>query len=133
MMDLAAQYTGKNNGRLCPSYLVMQASGWVSKATLQRARDALLTASFVMLTRKGHPPRTVDWVAFTWWKLDWERSMDGHIDPSRFPYLNFVKLADADPNAEQRLAQKNAARPPDLARAARRSNATCPTFEGAKG
>lgn len=89
MLDLAAQYTGKNNGRLCPAWEVMKRSGWVSKGTLQRARDALLEMPFVVHTRKGHPPRTVDWIAFTWWKLDYEKSMDAWIDPRGFPYLNF--------------------------------------------
>ena len=93
LLDLAAQYSGKNNGKLCPSWEVMKRSGWVSKGTLQRARDALLKAPFVVLTRKGHPPRTVDWIAFTWWKLDFDpRAMDAWIDPRRFPYLNFVRL-----------------------------------------
>lgn len=113
MLDLAAQYTGKNNGRLCPAWEVMRRTGWVSKGTLQRARDALLQAPFVVLTRKGHPPRTVDWVAFTWWKLDYEKSMDATVDPRLFPYLNFVRLAQADPNtgrtppAKQILSPQN--------------------------
>lgn len=108
MNDLAAQYTGKNNGRLCPAYQAMQRCGWSSKGTVQRARDALLTASFVVHTRKGHPPRTVDWIAFTWWKLDYDRSMDGHIGPKSFPYLNFMEVPDRDPNVAARLALKNA-------------------------
>jgi hypothetical protein len=106
MLDLMGQYTGKNNGRLCPAFEVMQRAGWVSKGTLQRAREALLEAPFAVLTRKGHPPRTVDWIGFTWWKLDYDKSMDGHIDPRSFPYLNFIKMVMADPNTGRELAKK---------------------------
>lgn len=97
-IDLVAQYTGKNNGRLTPAFEVMQRRGWVSKGTLIRAKKALLEASFVVLTRKGHAPRTAEWVGFTWWPLNFERSMD--VDPKRFPYLNFqtVQSARIDPN-----------------------------------
>lgn len=97
-IDLAAQYTGKNNGRLTPAFEVMQRCGWVSKGTLIRAKKALLKASFVVLTRKGHAPRTAEWVGFTWWRLNYEGSMD--VDPKYFPYLNFqtVQSARIDPN-----------------------------------
>ena len=96
VMDLMAQYTGRNNGRLCPAFTVMERCGWASKTTLLAAKRALLEAPFAILTRKGHPPRTAEWIAFTWWQLNYEASMD--IDPKRFPYLNFVKLTRIDPN-----------------------------------
>lgn len=95
-IDLMAQYTGKNNGRLCPAFTVMERCGWTSKTTLIAAKRVLLETSFAVLTRKGHPPRTAEWIGFTWWELDYERSMD--VDPKRFPYLNFVKLNRIDPN-----------------------------------
>ncbi|RYH51397.1 MAG: hypothetical protein EON54_15075 [Alcaligenaceae bacterium] len=90
-MGLAAQYTGKNNGRLCPAFVVMERSGWKSETTLIKAKRELLDCSFVVHTRQGHAPHTTDWLGFTWWKLDWEKSMD--IEPRGFPYLNFVRLA----------------------------------------
>lgn len=89
-LDLMGQYTGKNNGRLTPAFVVMQRQGWKSETTLIKAKRALLECSFVVHTRQGHAPHTTDWIAFTWWKLDWEKSMD--IEPRGFPYLNFVKL-----------------------------------------
>ena len=97
-IDLAAQYTGKNNGRLTPAFEAMQQQRWVSKGTLIRAKKALLEASFIVLTRKGHAPRTAEWVGFTWWPLNFEPSMD--VDPKYFPYLNFqtVQSARIDPN-----------------------------------
>lgn len=69
MLDLVKQYSGKNNGRLTPSFEVMQRSGWKSKDTLLRAKRALLECPFACLTRKGHPPRTAEWIGFTWWKI----------------------------------------------------------------
>lgn len=104
MLDLMGQYTGKNNGRLCPAFEVMRRYGWCSKGTLQRAKLALLEAPFAVQTRKGHPPRTVDWVGFTWWKLDYEGSMD--LEPRSFPYLNFQRMKRADPNSGRDLARK---------------------------
>ncbi|HZW20238.1 hypothetical protein [Noviherbaspirillum sp.] len=103
-VDLMAQYSGKNNGRLCTSFEVMYRDfGWVSKETLVNAKRALLGCSFVVLTRKGHAPRTAEWIGFTWWKLDYEESMD--IDPRRFPYLNFLSLKRLDPNDEREVAK----------------------------
>lgn len=96
-LDLMAQYTGKNNGRLCPAFEPMKRVGWRSENTLIRAKRALLECSFAIQTRQGHPPRTTDWIGFTWWKLDWERSMD--IGPRDFPYLNFVTVKRIDPNS----------------------------------
>ncbi|WP_292934531.1 hypothetical protein [Noviherbaspirillum sp.] len=95
-IDLMSQYTGKNNGRLCPAFVVMERYGWASKRTLIDAKRALIECPFVVLTRKGHPPRTSEWLAFTWWRLDYEKSMD--IDPKAFPYLNFVHAIRPDPN-----------------------------------
>jgi hypothetical protein len=104
MLDLMSQYTGKNNGRLCPGWDVMQRHGWASKGTVLRAKTALLERSFAVLTRKGHAPRTSDWIGFTWWHLDFHPTMD--IDPKVFPYLNFQRMAMADPNTGRDSAKK---------------------------
>ncbi|MFL9670463.1 hypothetical protein WIX39_026270 [Variovorax sp. AB1(2024)] len=97
--NLMAQYTGKNNGRLCPAFEAVKDFGcpgnWKSETTLIAAKRALLEASFVVHTRQGHAPRTSDWIGFTWWRLDWEKSMD--IEPRGFPYLNFLPLPKGAP------------------------------------
>lgn len=96
-MALVAQYTGKNNGRLCPSVEALSNAGYsMSKRTAIDAKRALLECPWCLLTRQGCAPRTADWVGFTWWKLDYERSMN--IGPRDFPYLNFVEMKLADPN-----------------------------------
>jgi hypothetical protein len=102
-VDLMGQYTGKNNGRLCPAWEAMQRCGWKSETTLLRAKRALIECSVVIHTRKGHRPRTSDWIGFTWWNLDWDKSMD--IGPRDFPYLNFMKTAPIDPNVGRQQAK----------------------------
>lgn len=98
LLDLCGQYTGKNNGRFCPSFEVMKRYGWGSKSNLARAKGELLDTSFVVLTRRGRAPRTAEWVGLTWWQLDYHESME--IAPTEWPYMNFVDLRDAliDPN-----------------------------------
>ena len=107
LIDIASQYTGKNNGRLTPSFEAMRKLGWSSKTTLISAKRKLLEASFVVQTRKGHAPRTAEWVALTWWKLNWVESMD--IGAVGFPYLNFMSLETRriDPNKGRGRPQPN--------------------------
>ena len=88
MLDLMQQYSGGNNGRLTPAYEVMKRYGWISKSKLHRAKLALLETSFTILTRRGHPPRTSEWIAFNWWSLNHHPTMD--IDPRSFPHRGFV-------------------------------------------
>lgn len=97
-IDLMNQYTGKNNGRLCPSFEVMRRSGWTSKDQWMKAKRELYGCDFAVQTRVGHPPRTAEWMGFTWWKLDWHESMD--IAASTWPLMNFVNIEQAriDPN-----------------------------------
>lgn len=96
-MALVGQYTGKNNGRLCPSVEALQGAGYtMTKPTVIAATRALLECEWCFLTRQGRPPRTTTWIGFTWWKLDWLKDMD--IQPREFPHLNFAKPKMADPN-----------------------------------
>lgn len=96
--DLLMQYTGKNNGRLSPSIIVMRRYGWTSSSKLVRAKSALLTCPWVLVTRKGKPPQTAEWVGVTWFKLDYDRDMD--VDQKKWPYLNFltIQACSIDPN-----------------------------------
>lgn len=107
MLDLMAQYTGRNNGRLSPSWEAMQRCGWTSRDQLWKAKSELLGVPWAIETRKGRPPSTSAWVGFTWWPLHWHESMD--VGPRDWPMLNFVSLADAriDPNeGREKLKRK---------------------------
>jgi len=112
VMALAAQYTGKNNGRLTPAFEALRKQGWTSKGTVIRAKKQLLElTTFTVQTRKGHAPSTAEWLAFTWWKLDYQPSME--VDPAAFHrtfYLNFQKSIDQariDPNQGRQQARGN--------------------------
>lgn len=98
MMDLCEQYTGGNNGRLTPAWTAMQRRGWRSRVTLIQAKKSLLNTAFCIQTRKGKAPQTAEWVGFTWWKINYHRTME--IDPALWPYLNFQSIDQAriDPN-----------------------------------
>lgn len=99
MFDLADQYSGKNNGRLCPSFEAMRRYGWTSKSKLVRAKAELLKCPFVIQTRIGHPPRTAEWLGLTWWKLDWGEGME--IRPQGWPYLNFATAIPVVPKQDR--------------------------------
>lgn len=103
-LDLMGQYSGKNNGRLCPSFEVMRRAGWTSKDQLVKAKRELLSTRFCIQTRMGHPPRTSEWLGFTWWRLDWHESMD--ISATGWPLGDFFDLADVriDPNKARKPA-----------------------------
>lgn len=69
MLDIATQYTGKNNGDLTASWTVMSAKGWRSKGTLQRAVDELQAVGFIMRTRQGGR-HVCTLYALTWQSID---------------------------------------------------------------
>jgi hypothetical protein len=62
LLDVAAQYTGKNNGRLCPSFEVMRHRGWNSKHTLRSAIEGLLESSVCHPNADVATPRTAEWL-----------------------------------------------------------------------
>lgn len=53
MIDLYAQYNGKNNGDFCAAWSIMKKRGWQSKGPLYRAVKELLKTGFIMQTRQG--------------------------------------------------------------------------------
>jgi len=53
LIDMYAQYRGLNNGDLCAAFTLMKKRGWRSKDQLQKAKDELLEAGWLMVTRQG--------------------------------------------------------------------------------
>ena len=53
LCDLLAQYRGDNNGDLEMTWRTMSKRGWVSRDTLSKAREELLTANWIVVTRQG--------------------------------------------------------------------------------
>lgn len=70
LIDLMAQYNGKNNGDLSTAWKLMQPRKWNSETTLQKAKRELLAAGFIFETRQGRRPNRCSLYALTWRALD---------------------------------------------------------------
>lgn len=53
LIDLLAQYNGKNNGDLCAAWSLMHPRGWRSKGTLAAAIADLKAAGWIVTSRQG--------------------------------------------------------------------------------
>jgi len=53
LMDVYAQYRGRNNGDLCAAFTTMRKRGWKSKDQLQKAKRELLEVGWLIITRQG--------------------------------------------------------------------------------
>jgi hypothetical protein len=53
LIDLGAQYNGKNNGDLCAPWSIMKDRGWNSQATLHRAKNELIDKGWIVTSRQG--------------------------------------------------------------------------------
>lgn len=97
LWDIAFQYKGNNNGKLLTGWRIMgEDRGWKSPATLQRAKEELLSSKLVAETRKGARPNKSSWVGLTWHDLDHTPEMD--IAAKDFPrglYRDPVQLVNS--------------------------------------
>lgn len=88
LIDIAAQYTGKNNGKLvaCDSYL--KPLKWNSNGTISNALKELKASGLLIQTRQGMKPpyKQVAWFALGWFGLD----VTEGIDFSPRAYRRFV-------------------------------------------
>jgi hypothetical protein len=69
LLDLFAQYKGKNNGDFCIAWKVMEKRGWRSRDTISNAEKELLAAGFIEKTRQGGRNRC-NLYAVTWLAID---------------------------------------------------------------
>jgi hypothetical protein len=53
LIDIAARYTGKNNGQITAPYCAMKERGWKSEGTMYRALKQLKAAGLIKVTKKG--------------------------------------------------------------------------------
>jgi len=65
LLDIAARFTGKNNGSITVPFVAMQERGWRSTATVQKGLKQLIAAGFLKVTRKGGSHRC------TTYRLPW--------------------------------------------------------------
>ena len=70
LLELAAQFKGRNNGDLAMPWRLAHASGWASKKTLHAAKRDLLAKGLIVETRRGSRPRKASLYALTWLGLD---------------------------------------------------------------
>lgn len=53
LLDIAARFTGENNGHITAPYVAMQERGWRSSATVNRHLRELIEKGFLVVTRPG--------------------------------------------------------------------------------
>ena len=98
LLDLMAQFNGRNNGNLCIPWTYQKLRGWHSRDTLNRALKGLLTAGWIVLTRRGWN-KTPNLYGVTYWGID---ECDGRVSeevPSTKP-LGYWRLG-YDPRLKQ--------------------------------
>jgi len=83
IMQMAKSYRGGNNGDIACVWKDMSQRGWVSKATLEKAKAGLIEKGLLTLTRQGGR-RVCSLFALTWEPID---ECGGKIDvkPSPVP------------------------------------------------
>lgn len=68
LLEIAGQYTGRNNGDLTAAYAVHKTRGW-ARRSLQRATDELEKGGFIVRTRQGGR-NACNLYGLTWKALD---------------------------------------------------------------
>lgn len=70
LVEVAAAYNGRNNGDLSYPWSLAEQRGWRSSSTHNKARDALVEAGWLVITRHGRRGRICNLYAVTWWPID---------------------------------------------------------------
>jgi len=70
LVDIAAQYNGRNNGNLVACLSTLKRFGWRSSATLARCIQELITAGMLEQTRQGGFNMGASLYAVTWNGID---------------------------------------------------------------
>lgn len=90
LVDIARQYNSSNNGKLVICDKALKPRGWKSQTTIHKAKEELLKAGFLCMTRQGHKPNKASWFAITWQTLDWTPEMD--IERNGFTRSAYQKI-----------------------------------------
>lgn len=102
LLDICRQYSGRNNGRLSPTWELMKDKGWKNQTTLNKAKKELRNSKLITVTRVGSRRKgDCELWALNWYPLHWHESMD--IEPTGHDYMGFLDLKDAkiDPITER--------------------------------
>lgn len=88
LLDISAQYKGKNNGDLSCTPKLMKKLGWNSNSQLESAKNELLEKGFIVLTRQGGRNKC-NLYAITWQPID---ECKGKLDrPATITALGYWK------------------------------------------
>ena len=79
LVDIARQYTGRNNGKLVACNKALKPLGWTSHQSVTRALQELIEAKLLTETRKGARPNRAAWFALGFIRLEVTDGLD--IDP----------------------------------------------------
>lgn len=133
LIDLLAQYNGKNNGDLNATWKKMSGRGWKSKDTLYKALRELEEAQFILTTRPGGRNHKPTLYAVTFLAVDacggkltikapsdhrgaWKRyeTPMPDVTPTSYPINPEVRemLRRKDPEELKQLARKEYQSPP---------------------
>ena len=102
LIEITLNYDGKNNGDLSATFNQMKARGWKSPNTLQAAKNELVEAGFIQVSRAGSFRNTPTLYALTWLNVD---DCKGKIDipVTTTPNMLFLKTRKAElPPPEKR-------------------------------
>lgn len=92
LIQLHAQYNGKNNGNFSCVWNVMKTKGWNSPTTLNKAKQGLLDKGWIEETRKGFT-KCCSLYAVSWEAID---DCNGKLDiqPTTIPSMACLKNYD---------------------------------------
>lgn len=92
LLELARQYTGSNNGKLCATFSQLKPRGWKSEDTLRRCLKELIAANLLMITKRGmygRGKREPNFYALTWQPIDDIVGFKMDVKPTVTPIRKF--------------------------------------------
>lgn len=89
LIDIGAQYNGRNNGDLQCSRNVMSSRGWTSNATRERALKELIAREWLLLTKQGGMGIGPNLYAITWQPIH-ECGGKHDFKPTTLAYRSFA-------------------------------------------
>jgi hypothetical protein len=69
VMDLGRQYSGFNNGYLCPAWTALKPMGWRSRTTIAKAVAECEHYRIIVRTKQGGR-NAANLYALTWWRIN---------------------------------------------------------------
>ena len=91
LLELANQYKGKNNGKLCAVHSQLKARGWSSDTTIRNHVKELVKYNMTTLTKAGQygGKSTPNYYALTWASIDEVVGFKMDVQPTTLPVRKF--------------------------------------------